>query len=103
MKRRYLATSSTSRRKQLATYALLRPTFLQAHPVCQSCKAERATELHHKAGRRGEWLNYTPFFLALCSSCHRWIHDNGKAAEDQGLLVRIRVPFRDYIKQHPNF
>jgi len=46
--------------------------------------AEYATEVHHANGRRGKRLIDTDYFVAVCRTCHRWIHDNPKEAKQNG-------------------
>lgn len=50
----------------------------------------RATEVHHKAGRRGKLLLYEPLLMSVCSACHSYIHDRMSIDEavERGLRVR---------------
>lgn len=45
-----------------------------------------ATECHHKFGRFGLLLTFEPGWVPLCSSCHRWTHDNPKTARELHLI-----------------
>ena len=45
-------------------------------------------ENHHKAGRRGKLLNYVPFWLAVSTIGHKWIHANPKKAYKLGFLIQ---------------
>jgi len=85
------------RRRQ---YALLKSKYLQEHPVCEACKKVRSSQIHHKAGRAGEWLTYVPLFMAVCSGCHAWIEAYKATAERHGWVVRIRSTFKQYLKSH---
>jgi hypothetical protein len=93
--RKRLPRQSPGRRRLDAIYTVLRLLFLRRHPLCEACgalkpgtKPRAATEVHHKQGR-GKFYLAVETWLAVCSGCHRWITDNGKAAERLGLLVRV--------------
>lgn len=47
----------------------------------------RATQCHHKHGRRGALLLYEPLWLPVCGPCHDWIHKNIEAARYLGLYA----------------
>lgn len=62
----------------------------------QLCKARvdgvcmiHATDIHHKAGRIGELLTNTSYFLPVCRACHRYIHDHSAWAEEQGFIIHL--------------
>jgi transposase len=97
MKRTPLKRVSRKRARQNAVYLKARKAFLLENPTCAAC-GEPSTEIHHKAGREGEWLNYQPFWMPVDAKCHRWITDNMEEAEALGWVVRIYGTFRDYIK-----
>lgn len=46
------------------------------------------TECHHKAGRKGKLLVYVPYFLAVSTVGHRWIHTHPEQAYKLGFLIR---------------
>lgn len=48
----------------------------------------RTNEVHHKAGRKGKLLNYVPFWLAVSSIGHKWIHANPKKAYKLDFLIK---------------
>jgi hypothetical protein len=64
-----------TRKEQNDLYRKLSKAFLKEHPECQvrGCW-NRSKDLHHIAGRTGFLLTHTPFFLAVCRSCHEDIH-----------------------------
>ena len=44
--------------------------------------------IHHKAGRIGRLLNYVPFWLAVSSFGHDWIHAYPEKAYKLGFLIK---------------
>ena len=83
---------SRKRAREARLYTLLRKEFLAARPLCESpwpC-GNRATEVHHAAGRRGERLCQVENFRALCRSCHQRVTEHPAEAIEVGLsLPRI--------------
>lgn len=70
-----------------ALYAKRKRLYLKLHPICEACHKAKATDLHHSRGRSGQLLVLAQYFQALCSTCHRWVHDNPKEAQAKGLLA----------------
>lgn len=74
----------------LKEYKVVRDAFMSEHPYCQAkvkgCQT-LATDVHHIGYKvsREDYLN-TGNFLAVCRSCHDWIHANDKEAKELGLL-----------------
>lgn len=67
-------------------YRTLRRIFLIAHRVCETGACSRAADdVHHKAGR-GKNLNRVDTWLAVCRTCHDWIHAHPNEARTRGLL-----------------
>jgi hypothetical protein len=66
-------------------YKELRHDYLEKHPVCEVCHRKIATQIHHKARRKG--FNLFRFFLGVCQTCHSWIHDNSTAAKELGYII----------------
>ena len=99
MKRTPLNRVNKDRAKENRLYLKLAEWYLAEHRDCERCIIQRASEVHHRAGRIGEWLTYVPFFMAVCRPCHRWIEDNRKAAETKGWIIRIRKTFKDFIHE----
>lgn len=86
-KRRAIKPVSDKRKKQNAEYSVLRKAFLEEHPICQVCHSEASDQIHHKAGREGEWLTNAEFFLAVCGDCHDFIENNRAEAKIRGWLI----------------
>jgi len=54
---------------------------------CAKCGSKHNLAVHHKNGRLGALLTYTPLFIALCPKCHDWVHNrNPEGARKLGLL-----------------
>jgi hypothetical protein len=72
-------------------YGRLRKQFMLEHRQCQfvdeagvRCR-EASTECHHRRGR-GKYMLEVSTWMALCSQCHRRIHENPKMAKSLGYL-----------------
>jgi len=48
----------------------------------------KTNECHHKAGRIGKLLLYVPYWLAVSSIGHKWIHANPKEAYKLNFLIK---------------
>lgn len=74
-----------------AQYSSIRKEFMKEHPYCQAqligCTFN-ATECHHSAGRVGQNMLDQNTFIALCSSCHRAIHNSMSAAQARSLGLK---------------
>lgn len=46
---------------------------------------QKATDVHHKAGRTGDNYLDESTWLAACRSCHMWIETHPKEAREMGL------------------
>lgn len=68
-------------------YYAIRDPFMEANPVCQICRREASTDLHHRKGRRGNLLFDTKWFMALCRTCHDYVHNNVANSKRMGWLV----------------
>jgi|LakMenEpi03Aug12_release.lakeMendotaPanAssembly.Ray.scaffolds.fasta_scaffold97881_4 hypothetical protein len=70
-------------------YTQLRRIQLEKNPYCQIhtdyCKRE-ATEIHHAAGRVGEYYLNIEHWLAVCRNCHSWVHNHPQEARELGFL-----------------
>lgn len=86
-KTRISPVSNTAKEVALL-YSKLRRIFLSKNPKCQvqqpKCTVE-ATQVHHRSGR-GKNTNRVETFIAICPSCHRWVHDNPEKAREKGWL-----------------
>lgn len=83
---------SPKRAKQNREYRQKAALYLSVHPVCEACKQNEATQIHHKKGRIGELLTDMKYFLAVCESCHRFIELHPVQAKKYGFsLSRLAV------------
>lgn len=78
---------SKVRRTRLTEYSERRLEFLRAHLWCEvgNCK-NSSTQVHHMTGRQGQKLLDFQNCLAVCFSCHRFLHDHPRWAREQGYL-----------------
>lgn len=87
-RRKRIAMFSKKRAKQERSYSVLRKEFLEANPECEAklkmCRGE-ATDVHHMAGRVGDKLLDTEYWLAVCRPCHLWLESHPVAAKQLGL------------------
>lgn len=82
-----LRAASPKRQREYTQYAKERKAYLSLHPKCERCKKQKATQIHHKAGRTGKWLCRYEYFAAVCHHCHEWIHANGREARKLGWII----------------
>lgn len=86
---------SDKQKKINVAYKVLNKAYLEKHKVCMAqfngvCTG-RATELHHTyfgSNKRKHYLNETTF-KALCSECHRHLHD--KMDSDELVKLGLRI------------
>jgi hypothetical protein len=83
----WLRGASKKRQREYNQYAKEKKAYLALHPICERCKTKKATDLHHKAGRVGQWLCRYEYFAALCRLCHDWLHANGRDARKAGWII----------------
>ena len=89
---------SAERRRQIEAYAVARVKYLRDNSICLArwpsagsegryfiC-AEKAKQVHHKAGRRGPALLDETKWMAVCSACHRRIHAEPNLAANMGSI-----------------
>lgn len=95
-RRKPVRSVSVKRAEQNRHYTKLRREFLTMFPVCEGCFAlfgakrpAPSTEVHHRIGRRGELLCRIEHFRALCSNCHRFVHNHPELARSAGLLAPL--------------
>lgn len=77
---------SRKRKQQNDDYLELRREFLEENPVCQVCRSDNSSEVHHQRGKEGRWLTETAEFLAVCRDCHEFIEQNRDWAARTGYL-----------------
>lgn len=54
---------------------------------CARC-GNTGREIHHRMRRR-EGGHGVHNLVGLCGTCHRWVHANPKAAQEQGYIIPI--------------
>jgi hypothetical protein len=82
-----LRNASPKRQREYKEYAKVKKAYLALHPVCEKCKKAKSQDIHHKAGRVGQWLCRYEYFAAVCRGCHDAIHENGVLARKQGWII----------------
>ena len=86
-----LRTRSPNRSKEEAVYLKKRMDYLYYHTNCEATVtnvcSQKATEIHHKAGRIKDKLNDEKDWLAICRSCHNWVHNHPIEARQLHLLI----------------
>lgn len=102
LRRTRLRPVSKRRAAEGRTYSAKRRAFLAAHQTCQALpiilmaghqvymkawSSTAATDVHHKAGRRGDAYLDETTWLAVCRTCHDWIHAHPAEARKLGLIV----------------
>lgn len=83
------STNRTPGNDAKAEYGRKRAAFLKSSKRCRNCGASRGLDVHHIRGRLGELLVRQEYWVALCRSCHAWVHDNPTAARERGLLAEF--------------
>jgi len=78
-----LRSRSKKRARQERLYRKLRDAFLVGNPWCAVC-GDLATQVHHKAGRRGDLLCDVAKWLPVCDEHHRQITESPAWAIEQG-------------------
>ena len=82
---------SSKREKKDTEYLKLRERFLSENPICQVSVAgcmNGATDVHHtrSGSDRSTYYLVQSTWLAVCRSCHNWIHLHSKEARTLGYL-----------------
>lgn len=80
-----VAKMAPKRAGQHQEYMKLRKDYLALYPICEVEECQnKSTELHHQAGREGERLLDTNFFMAVCADHHRYYTEHSKEAVAKG-------------------
>lgn len=88
-----LRNASSKRQREYKEYGKAKKAYLALHPQCERCKNKKSDDIHHKAGRVGQWLCRYEYFAALCRECHDFCHRNPKEARKAGWIIdTFRVP-----------
>lgn len=94
-KQKAIPQYTEKRKRESYTYNRKRKVFLNK-PENKVCPVMlmlfddeiKTTEVHHKAGRRGKFLNYVPFWLAVSSDGHKFIHNNPDWSYKNGFSIQ---------------
>lgn len=87
--RRYIRSTSPTRKAQLRDYAVKRVAFLERHPWCAVLPRRRANQVHHMRGRHGALLLDERYWLAVSQAGHNWITAHPKQARARGFLCEL--------------
>lgn len=85
---------SDQRRKLNAIYSILVAEIKRQPAICEGwgkiegC-TKKATQLHHKRGRRGFLLIASKYFGRQCDHCHKFCTKHSKEAVEMGLSMLI--------------
>lgn len=80
----------SAQRTQLnIVYGILSRELKPQHLICQCCKKNPASEIHHMAGRRGILLIISRHFKFICRECHHFITDHSDEAKVMGMSLPI--------------
>lgn len=98
-KRKAIKPVSDKRKAQNAQYLRQRKAFLERRPYCEieGC-GKPATDVHHGAGKEGEWLLREEFWWPACRCCHEKCEQNRAWAKERGYLT-LRLT-TDQLKDH---
>lgn len=85
---------SKRRKKESVEYSKLRKEFLELNPRCQRClkkgKKVVATEIHHKSGRRKNYLVVVTW-ASSCHDCNMFAKEHAEEAIAEGWRAPIGV------------
>ena len=87
---------SASEEVRMGIYRDIAAMFKRENRLCQACQiihdktkwVQLTEDIHHVQGRGGLQLFDIRHWLAVCRSCHSWIHANPKRAHKLGLLEK---------------
>lgn len=79
---------SGKQRRLNASYNQQRAVFLGLRDRCEveDCRNE-SMQVHHMKGRDGALMLDESHWLAVCSECHRMLHDNPTWAYERGYMA----------------
>ena len=82
---------SKKRQKETVEYLKIRTEYLNEHKLCEAklpgCSGF-STEIHHIKGGEERSTTYldTTTYMAICRSCHSYVHLNPKISRELGYL-----------------
>lgn len=74
-------------KKDLDAYTEAKRVYLQKNPRCAVYPSQRATDVHHMAGRTGKMLMEQKYWLPVCRTAHVKITNDSKWARDNGYTL----------------
>ena len=78
---------SKKREAALRIYTCQRKRFLAEHPRCEICAKRASDDVHHTHGRLGANYLDEMTWLAVCRTCHEWIHSHPREAREKHWLA----------------
>jgi hypothetical protein len=60
--------------------------------ICERCGWRAGNEIHHRRNRSQGVDNTVPNLVHLCWKCHRWIGENPKLANEEGMTLWAGEP-----------
>lgn len=82
-----LSQVSETRKRYAYKYKEARLAYMQAHPVCEACGIANSEQLHHKKGRGRNYINIDTF-MAVCHTCHTYIHAHPAESYEKGWMIK---------------
>lgn len=86
LKRTPIKKRSSKQEKIDAAYSILCKQYKKNHPVCEVCNDRATQDVHHKAYRGSKTLDESTY-LAVCRTCHNYIHSHPQWARDNQYLI----------------
>lgn len=81
-----LKPCSDKQAERLKEYRIVRDEYMRMYPNCEFPECpNRSQDLHHGAGRVGDLLTNTKYFVALCRMHHSWVEEHPREAKELGL------------------
>lgn len=91
--------TSDQRQKLNAIYSILSKEIKATPAVCEGwgkiegC-TKKATQIHHKRGRRGLLLIMSFYFCRICGNCHNYINEHSASGVELGLSMLINSNYK---------
>lgn len=98
-KRTRMNQVSDQRRALNAIYSIISKEIKASPAICEGwgkiegC-TKKATQIHHKRGRRGFLLIMSFYFGRLCSNCHNYCTHHSREAVEMGLSMLINSIYK---------
>ena len=85
-KRKWLRRVALKKAAKNRLYNFRAKRFKAEHPICEICGHRKTQDVHHTRGRHFGNLLEELTWLALCRTCHRYVHDHPKESRAKGWL-----------------